>query len=140
MTKNENTEAVRARILALIESEYESDAAFERAIGLPDKTVNNWRRARSASFMRMLPRLGEAFRVSLSQLMDVPLSEDNRDLSEDEIHLLRLYRRTRPMPTAMRKALAETLESTVKLYLDAYVEIKKEEKKPRVGRKAPGRQ
>ena len=78
--------------------------------------------------------------MSLSQLMDVPLSEDNRDLSDDEIHLLRLYRRTRPMPTAMRKALAETLESTVKLYLDAYVEIKKEEKKPRVGRKAPGRQ
>ena len=32
--KQDNTERIRARILALIESEFESDAAFERA-GLP---------------------------------------------------------------------------------------------------------
>ena len=66
--RNENTERIRARILALIESEYESDAAFERAMGLGDKTVNNWRRSRSASFMNMLPRLSETFSVSISQI------------------------------------------------------------------------
>ena len=50
----ENKERIRERVLALIESEFESDAAFERAMGLGDKTVNNWRRARSSSFMKML--------------------------------------------------------------------------------------
>ncbi len=38
--KQDNTERIRARILALIEAEFESDAAFERAMGLGDKTVN----------------------------------------------------------------------------------------------------
>ena len=70
--KNENTESIRAKILSLIEAEYESDAAFERDLGLVDKTVNNWRRGRSASFMKMLPRLTEVFSVSISQIMDIP--------------------------------------------------------------------
>ena len=87
---SENTEKVRERVLLLIESEYESDAAFERALGLADKTVNNWRRGRSASFMRMLPMLTEAFGVSISEVMGVPLSAENNDLSEDEIQMLRL--------------------------------------------------
>ena len=71
--KQDNTERIRARILALIESEFESDAAFERAMGLGDKTVNNWRRARSSSFMNMLPRLSETFKVNIGELMDMPL-------------------------------------------------------------------
>ena len=45
----------RERILALIENEYDSDAAFEREMELPPKTVNNWRRGRSSSFMKILP-------------------------------------------------------------------------------------
>ena len=61
--KQDNTERIRARILELIESEFESDAAFERAMGLGDKTVNNWRRARSSSFMKILPRLAETFKA-----------------------------------------------------------------------------
>ena len=129
--KSENTEKVRERILELIESEYESDAAFERALGLADKTVNNWRRRRSASFMKMLPRLTEAFGVSISEVMGVPLSKENSDLSDDEVEMLQLYRRTRPLPTAMRRALAETLETTIRLYIDAYTEIKTDEKKGR---------
>ena len=54
---NENAERIRERILSLIDSEFESDAAFERVLGLNEKTVNNWRRGRSASYMKMLPRL-----------------------------------------------------------------------------------
>lgn len=130
--KNENTEKVRSRILALIESEYESDAAFERAVGLADKTVNNWRRGRSASFMNMLPKLSETFSVSVSQIMDIPLSAENLDLSDEELSMLAQYRRARPLPLAMRRALAETLERTIKLYVDGYVEMKKSEKKPKV--------
>ena len=121
--KADNTERIRARILALIESEFESDAAFERALGLNDKTVNNWRRARSASFMKMLPKLSEEFKVNIGELMDMPLRRDTSELSEEELHLLKLYRKSRSMPESMRKALRETIETTINLYLDSYEEV-----------------
>ena len=124
--KMTNTEEIRERVLALIESEYESDAAFERAVGIPDKTVNNWRRGRSASFMRMLPTLTELFRVNVTELLDMPISDDANLLSEDEQHLVTLYRRSRTMPQAMRRALRETLEGTISLDLTAWTEAKRE--------------
>jgi len=122
--KENNTERIRARILALIESEFESDAAFERAMGLADKTVNNWRRGRSASFMKMLPGLSEEFRVNIGELMDMPLRRDTSELSEEELHLLRLYRKSRSMPETMRSALRETLETTINLYISTHHEVK----------------
>lgn len=121
---NTNTERIRARVLSLIEAEYESDAAFERAMGIPDKTVNNWRRGRSASFMKMLPELSERFRVNIGELMDMPLRRDTSELSEDELRLLHLYRRSRTLPEKMRHALGETLEKTITLYISSYNEIK----------------
>ena len=121
----ENTEKIRERILALIESEFESDAAFEREIDLPDKTVSNWRRGRSASFMKMIPTLSECFGVNVGELLDIPLSGDSSELSEEEMKLLGLYRKTRTMPQKMRAALRETLETTMHLYLTAYSEQKR---------------
>ena len=117
----QNSEKIREKIIGLIESEFESDAAFERAMGLQTKTVNNWRRGRSASFMRMLPRLCEGFGTSPSELLDIPLSAGG-ELSEDEVRLLTLYRRSRALPRGLRRALAENLESTINLYLAAISE------------------
>ncbi len=134
--KNESTERIRARILALIESEFESDAAFERAIGIPEKTVNNWRRGRSSSFIKYLPELSERFRVNVGELMDMPLRRDTSELSEEELHLLHLYRRSRSMPEKMRQALRETIETTINLYISSYSEIKN--KKPRGTRRRAG--
>ena len=125
---NEQTEAVRERIFSLIASEYESDAAFERSLGLKDKTVNNWRRGKSASYMKLLHRLSEVFRVSVSDLLDMPIEADRAELSEAELHLLHLYRRARALPKAQREALAQTLESVIKLYLKSET-TKKEIKK-----------
>lgn len=122
--KNENTEKIRERILSLIDAEFESDAAFERALGIPDKTVNNWRRGRSASFMRMLPRLSETFRVNVGELLNIPLRRDTSELSEEELHLLHLYRKSRAMPDKMRHALRETLEMTIELYIKSVSEVK----------------
>ena len=127
--KADNTERTRARILALIESEFESDAAFERAMGLSDKTVNNWRRARSSSFMKMLPRLSEIFNVNIGELMDMPLRRDTSELSEEELHLLRLYRKSRSLPETMRRALRETLETTINLYIETNNELKEAPKR-----------
>ncbi len=133
--KNTSTEEIRARILRLIEAEYESDAAFERTVGIPDKTVNNWRRGRSASFMKMLPRLSEIFRINISELMDMPLSGDTSDLSEDEMRILTLFRKSRTLPQPMRAALTRNIEDTIELYLGAYEEIKKTDKRPKQTRK-----
>ena len=113
----ENREKAREKILSLIDAEYESDAAFERALGLGDKTVNNWRRGRSASFMRILPALSEKFGVNIGELMDIPLRRDTSELSDEELHLLHLYRRSRTMPQKMREALRETIEMTINLYM-----------------------
>ena len=117
--KKENVEKIREKIISLIETEYESDAAFERAMGLPSKTVNNWRRGRSAAFMNMLPSLCEGFGISLSELMDMPVKGDGKDLSEDELRLLSLYRKARILPGEVRSALEENLENTIKLYISA---------------------
>ena len=125
----ENNEKIRQRILSLIDSEFESDAAFERAMGLKDKTVNNWRRGRSASYMKMLPRLSEEFRVNVGELLDIPLRSDTSELSEEELHLLHLYRKSRTLPTKLREALRENLESTITLYIKSVGELKAKNKK-----------
>ena len=117
MTENERTESTRARILSLISSEFESDAAFERAMGLAPKTVNNWRRGLSASCMKMLPALSEKFRVNVGELLEIPLKRDTSELSEDELSLLLLYRRSRLLPPHLREALSKTLESVITLYI-----------------------
>ncbi len=122
--KNDNTEQIRTRILGLIESEFESDAAFERAMGLSDKTVNNWRRARSASFMKMLPRISNEFGVNIGELLNMPLRRDTSELSEEELHILKLYRKSRSMPEPMRNSLRQTLETTINLYISSYSEMK----------------
>ena len=130
-----NQEIIREKVISLIESQFESDAAFERALSLNNKTVNNWRRGRSASFMRMLPTLSERFGVNISELMDSPLRRDTSELSEEELHLLHLYRKSRSMPQKMRTALRETLETTINLYITSAAEYRKEKKKTRDGKK-----
>ena len=121
----ENTEKIRSRVLSLIDSEFESDAAFERELSLPDKTVSNWRRGRSASFMKILPALSEHFRVNVGELLDIPISSDSSELSEDEISLLELYRKTGTLPAKTRIALRETLEAIISLYLSTHSESKR---------------
>lgn len=115
----EATEKIRERVLALIDSEFESDASFERELGLSEKTVSNWRRGRSASFMRHLPELSELFGVNVGELLDIPLSADGDQLSDEERELLTLYRKSHVLPKKMRRALTETLESTINMYIAA---------------------
>lgn len=120
----ENREKAREKILSLIDAEYESDAAFERALGLGDKTVNNWRRGRSSSYMNMLPRLAEVFSVNVGELLDMPLRSDTSELSEEELHLLHLYRKSRTMPPKLRTALRESVEGVINLYIKSASELK----------------
>ena len=122
--KTNDKEKIRDKILSLIDTEFESDAAFERALGLADKTVNNWRRGRSSSFLRLLPELAERFGVTVGELLDVPISKDSSELSDDEIKLLTVYRRSRTMPKELRAALRETIEQVINLYIKSSNEMK----------------
>ena len=118
----ENFEITRERIIALIEGEFESDAAFERELGLAPKTVNNWRRGRSKSYMNMLPRLAESFDVNVGELLDIPIQKDTSELSEDEIALLTQYRKSSILSAKQRLALSKTIESIINLYVGAAAE------------------
>ncbi len=131
--KRENTEIIREKILSLIEAEFESDAAFEREMGLAEKTVNNWRRGRSASFMRILPAISDRFDIGVGELLDMPIRSDSSELSDDELSLLSLYRQSSTLPPKMRAALKETLEMTIKLYVSSASELSPK----RAGRKKP---
>ena len=116
----ESVEQTKARVLALIESEFESDASFERDLGLASKTVNNWRRGKSASFMKMLPKIAEALDVSVGELMNIPIRGESSELSDDEISLLTLYRKACILPAKKRSALAKTLETVINLYMSSH--------------------
>ena len=116
----ENTEKIRERVLSLIDSEFESDAAFEREMELGEKTVNNWRRGRSSSFMRILPELSELFGVNIGELLDIPIRDDSSELSDEELELLTLYRKAHVLPKKHRLALKETLEVTINMYLTVH--------------------
>ena len=127
--KKENSITTREKILAMIESEYESDAAFERELELPAKTVNNWRRGRSSSYMKMLPKLAAAFDVSVGEILDMPLTGNTSDLSDDEIALLTLYRKCGVLSPKQRVALTDTLHTVINLYLNSAPDKKKSSKK-----------
>lgn len=127
--KSEASSETREKILSLIETEYESDAAFERELGLPSKTVNNWRRGRSSSFMKMLPALAAGFDVSVSELLDMPITATSFDLSEDEIELLSLYRKSAVLSPKQKIALSKTLEGVINLYLDSAPDKKRSSRK-----------
>ena len=129
--KNEATERIRERVLGLIEAESESDAAFEREFGLKEKTINNWRRGKSASFMKMLPEFAEKFKMNVGELMDIPVQGESSELSSDELSLITLYRKTRTMPEKMRTSLRTTLDNTITMYIAANQELKRRERKNR---------
>lgn len=104
-------------VFALIDRKFGSDAGFERAANLPPKTVNNWRRGRSSSFMKMLPELAELFGVSLSDLLGDESEARRFSLTEDEQEFLALYREADALSEEERSALTETLRNTIGLYL-----------------------
>ncbi len=101
-------------VTRLISEQFPSDAAFERMIGLPPKTVSNWRRGRSATYMKMLPALEAALGDDLSAyLHDTPASDGS--LSKEEEKLLRAWRSAAPLSPDARRALCTTLVNMIKL-------------------------
>jgi hypothetical protein len=69
--------------------------------------------------MKMLPRLSESFDVNVGELLDIPIHKDTSELSEDEIALLSLYRKSAVLSAKQRIALAKTLESVINMYVNS---------------------
>ena len=112
-------EAARGRILLLLEKHYPSDAAFERDLRLAPKTVDNWRRGRSCSFMRLLPEMAERFGVNVGELLAIPVARDTSELSEEEAELVNLYRKTSGLSAQEREQLRRVIADAVDLSLAA---------------------
>ncbi len=64
------SDVTRDILFRLIDATYPSDAAFERVANLPPKTVSNWRRGRSSTYLKMLPTLAELLGVSTTDLVE----------------------------------------------------------------------
>lgn len=103
--------ATGAVILSLIGGTYASDAAFERACGLPPKTVSNWRRGRCASYMKCLPVIADRLGVDAAALLspDAP----TEGLTPEEQTLLDAFRKTRSLPGEARAELLRTLLTVI---------------------------
>jgi transcriptional regulator with XRE-family HTH domain len=98
----------------MISQRYYTDAAFERVCELPPKTVSNWRRGRSASYMKMLPRLAETLGVDVRALLSDETEEDP-PLTREETVLLDAFRQARALPASARGALLQTLLTMIRL-------------------------
>lgn len=98
-------------ILSLIGGTYTSDAAFERACGLPPKTVSNWRRGRCASYMRCLPVIADRLGVDVAALLspDAP----TEGMTPEEQTLLDAFRKTRTLTPEARGELLHTLLTVI---------------------------
>ena len=105
-------------VFSLIELHYSSDAAFERAANLPPKTVNNWRRGRSSSYMKMLPELAALLGVSVHDLLHTEGGDERTlHLTTQEQEFLTMFRAAGELSKRERAALTETIRNTIDLYL-----------------------
>ena len=117
----ESVAQVGERIFALIDAVYGSDAAFERAANLPPKTVNNWRRGRSASYMKLLPEIAMLFGVATGELLGNPSSpEESARLTSEEEEILAMFRAAGNLSDKERAALTETIRNTIGLSLSSH--------------------
>ncbi len=108
-------EDLRALLLSVIDARFPSAVAFEKAAGLPPKTVNNWRRGLSSSYLKQLPALAAVLEIRTADLLppDTPDGE--------EAALLSLYRRSAVLPPEERRRFFTEIRVLMNLYLDRYL-------------------
>lgn len=73
--------------LTLIKSNYESDASFERKYNLPQRTVNDWKRGKSTSYMQNILLYARDFGVSVECL----LGDGDRELTPKDIAISKIH-------------------------------------------------
>ena len=92
-------------------------AAFERALNLPQKTVSNWRRGVSHSYLSMLPQIAYLLSTTTDHLLGNEEKADAEWAREAEC-LHALFVKAKKLPPHRREALYHTLEDVMKLYFE----------------------
>jgi len=69
MTKKGATMNTLEKILKLIKDSSLSDKTFEDTLGIPNRTVNDWKRGKSESYMKKLPEIAKLFGISADYLL-----------------------------------------------------------------------
>ena len=69
MANMHNNDITLKRVLEQKQLKKLSDLALERELGLPKRTVNNWKRGLSETYLKMLPELSCYFNVSVDYLL-----------------------------------------------------------------------
>jgi len=110
---------ILAKILSLLSEQQSPDTELERALGLSAKTVSNWRRGISHSYLRRLPEIAAFLGVSPSVLEGTDGDgETAPTLTADELALLSRYREACRSSPARRRALFEALDRVLVLFLE----------------------
>jgi len=90
---------IKERVLTLIENRFGSDAEFERTANLKEKTVYDWKRGKSESYLKIIPNLCKLFNVTsdylyfgTTQAGDITLTdfqiavlEETADINDDAV-------------------------------------------------------
>lgn len=84
------------RVMLLIKRNYPSDKAFEDALGIKNKTVYEWKRKRSESYLKMIPEISKLFNVTADYLLGRsrdprPFDEKKEASSISDEDAIRLY-------------------------------------------------
>ena len=72
------------KIQKLILEKFGTDKAFEDALGIPNRTVNDWKRGKSKSYMKLIPSIAIACGVSTDYLLMDNLTEEKNNPLDDE--------------------------------------------------------
>ena len=112
--KQTDTQRIGERVCHLIGEQFTTDAAFEREAGLAPKTVSNWRRGRSASFMKSLPQICAVLGVEPEEVLTGEPSQ-KRAMTREESILLEAFRSARDLSPAERASLLQTMLSIIRL-------------------------
>ncbi len=100
------------RILELAYLKFKGDADFEAALGVPAKTVGNWKRGSSSSFYKMLPQICDLLGTTPNHLLDYSTAE----YGGEEMELVIAYRtKVSGLPSAERHAVVKAVKAVISL-------------------------
>ncbi len=83
-----------SRILELSKNYYQSDADFEKALGVKPKTIFNWKRETSKTYYQMLPLICRLLKASSDYLLGINTNLDKKaqpELTNDKQALIDFY-------------------------------------------------
>ena len=117
MKNGDATGQVCMRICQAVQNAKMTYAAFERALGVPPKTVSNWRRGASHSYLSMLPQISQLLSTTPDVLLG-NLEKAEEEWAREAECLHALFVKAKKLPPHRREALYHTLEDVMKLYFE----------------------